>query len=154
VPACLPAVDMKLAAAVLWRLSSSALVVHEPKAYHEPVASAPYLLCPCSRGAGQSFLCCHEACCGIHQPTFLCLPTPTPAAEELNKFLDGLGLGMISSQLRDLNLGELLDTPPPGVDEAVAVSKVGRAAGMRAAGMQFSGAHVLGATLRGCGSAQ
>lgn len=48
-----------------------------------------------------------------------------PAAEELNKFLDGLGLGMISSQLRDLNLGELLDTPPPGVDEAVAVSKVG-----------------------------
>jgi hypothetical protein len=38
---------------------------------------------------------------------------------------------MISSQLRDLNLGELLDTPPPGVDEAVAVSKAGAPAQSR-----------------------
>ena len=39
-------------------------------------------------------------------------------------FLGGLGLGMIASQLADLRLGELLDTPPPGLDEAVAIAKV------------------------------
>ncbi len=44
--------------------------------------------------------------------------------QKLNDFLDGLGLGAITSQLKDLQLGELLDTPPPGIDEAVAVSKV------------------------------
>lgn len=42
-----------------------------------------------------------------------------------NDFLDGLGLGMLSDQLKELDLGELLDTPPPGVDEAIAISKVG-----------------------------
>lgn len=35
-----------------------------------------------------------------------------------------MGLGGIADQLKDLQLGELLDTPPPGVDEAVAISKV------------------------------
>jgi arsenite/tail-anchored protein-transporting ATPase len=45
-------------------------------------------------------------------------------ADEFNSFLDNLGLGVVSEQLKDLNLGELLDTPPPGVDEAVAISKV------------------------------
>lgn len=39
--------------------------------------------------------------------------------------LGGLGLGVIASQLADLQLGELLDTPPPGLDEAVAIAKVG-----------------------------
>lgn len=39
-------------------------------------------------------------------------------------FLGGMGLGMIASQLADLRLGELLDTPPPGLDEAVAIAKV------------------------------
>ena len=34
-----------------------------------------------------------------------------------------MGLGMISEQLADLKLGELLDTPPPGLDEAVAIAK-------------------------------
>lgn len=43
----------------------------------------------------------------------------------LNEFLDGLGLGMVAAQLKDLSLGELLDTPPPGVDEAIAIAKVG-----------------------------
>lgn len=43
----------------------------------------------------------------------------------LNEFLDSLGLGMIATQLKELSLGELLDTPPPGVDEAIAISKVG-----------------------------
>ncbi len=51
--------------------------------------------------------------------------TSSASGQQFNKFLDGLGLGMISSQLKDLDLGELMDTPPPGVDEAIAISKVG-----------------------------
>eukprot|EP00210_Caulerpa_lentillifera_P002889 g2759.t1 len=39
-------------------------------------------------------------------------------------FLSDLGLGGISEQLRELNLGELLENPPPGIDEAVAIAKV------------------------------
>jgi arsenite-transporting ATPase len=42
----------------------------------------------------------------------------------LNDFLDNLGLGMIANQLKDLSLGDLLNTPPPGVDEAIAIAKV------------------------------
>lgn len=38
--------------------------------------------------------------------------------------MDGMGLGMIAEQLGELKLGELLDTPPPGLDEAIAISKV------------------------------
>ncbi|KAK7279630.1 hypothetical protein RJT34_24685 [Clitoria ternatea] len=38
--------------------------------------------------------------------------------------MDGMGLGMIVDQLGELKLGELLDTPPPGLDEAIAISKV------------------------------
>lgn len=38
--------------------------------------------------------------------------------------LDSLGLTGVTDQLKDLQLGELLDTPPPGVDEAVAIAKV------------------------------
>ena len=34
------------------------------------------------------------------------------------------GLGNLVEQLADLKLGELLDTPPPGFDEAVAIAKV------------------------------
>ncbi len=34
-----------------------------------------------------------------------------------------MGLGMVVDQLADLKLGELLDTPPPGLDEAVAIAK-------------------------------
>ena len=39
-------------------------------------------------------------------------------------FLKSVGLGVFADQLADLKLGELLDTPPPGVDEAVAIAKV------------------------------
>ncbi|KAH9327727.1 hypothetical protein KI387_007905, partial [Taxus chinensis] len=39
-------------------------------------------------------------------------------------FMDGMGLGGIAEQLGELKLGELLDTPPPGLDEAIAISKV------------------------------
>ena len=42
----------------------------------------------------------------------------------VKNFLGGMGLGMIANQLADLKLGELLDTPPPGLDEAVAIAKV------------------------------
>ncbi|KAL6762077.1 anion-transporting ATPase-like domain-containing protein [Haematococcus lacustris] len=44
--------------------------------------------------------------------------------QKLNQVLDSLGLSAVADQLKDLQLGELLDTPPPGVDEAVAISKV------------------------------
>ncbi|TKY51615.1 putative arsenical pump-driving ATPase [Spatholobus suberectus] len=39
-------------------------------------------------------------------------------------FMDGMGLGMLADQLGELKLGELLDSPPPGLDEAIAISKV------------------------------
>ncbi|KAF9597676.1 hypothetical protein IFM89_020761 [Coptis chinensis] len=39
-------------------------------------------------------------------------------------FMDSMGLGMLVDQLGELKLGELLDTPPPGLDEALAISKV------------------------------
>ncbi|KAI8008732.1 ATPase ARSA1 [Camellia lanceoleosa] len=42
----------------------------------------------------------------------------------IKDFMDGMGLGMIVDQLGELKLGELLDTPPPGLDEAIAISKV------------------------------
>lgn len=38
-------------------------------------------------------------------------------------FMGGFGLGSVVEQLADLKLGELLDSPPPGFDEAVAISK-------------------------------
>lgn len=38
--------------------------------------------------------------------------------------MDSMGLGMLSEQLGDLNLSELLNTLPPGFDEALAISKV------------------------------
>ncbi|XP_044461129.1 ATPase GET3B-like isoform X2 [Mangifera indica] len=38
--------------------------------------------------------------------------------------MDGMGLGLLLEQLGELKLGELLDTPPPGLDEAIAISKV------------------------------
>jgi hypothetical protein len=43
-------------------------------------------------------------------------------------FMSSMGLGMIADQVADLKLGELLDTPPPGLDEAVAIAKVLRIA--------------------------
>ncbi|GAX82278.1 hypothetical protein CEUSTIGMA_g9707.t1 [Chlamydomonas eustigma] len=50
--------------------------------------------------------------------------THDDGGKKLNKVLDSVGLGAVADQLKDLQLGELLDTPPPGVDEAVAISKV------------------------------
>ncbi|XP_024984078.1 ATPase ARSA1 [Cynara cardunculus var. scolymus] len=39
-------------------------------------------------------------------------------------FMNSMGLGMVAEQLGELKLAELLDTPPPGLDEAIAISKV------------------------------
>ncbi|KAI8111650.1 hypothetical protein M9435_004150 [Picochlorum sp. BPE23] len=44
--------------------------------------------------------------------------------KDFDDFLDGLGLGGITDQLKSLRLGEILDTPPPGIDEAAAIAKV------------------------------
>lgn len=46
------------------------------------------------------------------------------SSSEVKDFMDGMGLGMLADQLGDLKLGELLDSPPPGLDEAIAISKV------------------------------
>lgn len=43
---------------------------------------------------------------------------------KLDDLLGGLGLGAVADQLKDLRLGDLLNTPPPGVDEAMAIAKV------------------------------
>ncbi|XP_023753092.1 ATPase GET3B [Lactuca sativa] len=39
-------------------------------------------------------------------------------------FMGSMGLGMVAEQLGELKLAELLDTPPPGLDEAIAILKV------------------------------
>lgn len=43
---------------------------------------------------------------------------------EIDDILDSIGLGAITDQLKSLKLGEILDTPPPGIDEAAAIAKV------------------------------
>ena len=45
-------------------------------------------------------------------------------AGQVQDFMRGMGLGVVVDQLADLKLGELLNTPPPGLDEAVAIAKV------------------------------
>ncbi|GAV62519.1 ArsA_ATPase domain-containing protein [Cephalotus follicularis] len=50
--------------------------------------------------------------------------TQKDGGSEVQDFMDGMGLGMLVEQLGELKLGELLDTPPPGLDEAIAISKV------------------------------
>ena len=44
--------------------------------------------------------------------------------QEAKEFMGGFGISSVIEQLADLKLGELLDTPPPGFDEAVAIGKV------------------------------
>lgn len=39
-------------------------------------------------------------------------------------FMSSVGLGGFADSIADLKLGELLDTPPPGLDEAIAIAKV------------------------------
>lgn len=73
---------------------------------------------------------------GVNSPLFALEISPEKAREEyrsvsqknggtgVKDFMDSMGLGMIAEQLGELKLGELLDTPPPGLDEAIAISKV------------------------------
>ncbi|XP_071724046.1 ATPase GET3B-like [Rutidosis leptorrhynchoides] len=73
---------------------------------------------------------------GPDSPLFALEINPDKAREEFRSatkigggtgvkdFMDGMGLGVLAEQLGELKLGELLDTPPPGLDEALAISKV------------------------------
>ncbi|XP_011655879.1 ATPase ARSA1 isoform X1 [Cucumis sativus] len=73
---------------------------------------------------------------GPDSPLFALEINPEKAREEfrttaqknggtgVKDFMDGMGLGMLVDQLGELKLGELLDTPPPGLDEAIAIAKV------------------------------
>ncbi|KAF8403092.1 hypothetical protein HHK36_011186 [Tetracentron sinense] len=72
---------------------------------------------------------------GLDSPLFALEINPEKAREEfrtanqrnggtgVQDFMDSMGLGMLVEQLGELKLGELLDTPPPGLDEAMAISK-------------------------------
>ncbi|XP_077221726.1 ATPase GET3B-like isoform X3 [Tasmannia lanceolata] len=73
---------------------------------------------------------------GVDSPLFALEINPEKAREEFRSasqtnggtgvkdFMDSMGLGIFVEQLGELKLGELLDTPPPGLDEALAISKV------------------------------
>ncbi|GAB4854970.1 ATPase get3b [Ancistrocladus abbreviatus] len=73
---------------------------------------------------------------GPDSPLFALEINPEKAREEfrsasqksggtgIKDFMDSMGLGMLVEQIGELKLGELLDTPPPGLDEAIAISKV------------------------------
>uniref|UniRef100_A0A7R9XZ74 ArsA/GET3 Anion-transporting ATPase-like domain-containing protein n=1 Tax=Micromonas pusilla TaxID=38833 RepID=A0A7R9XZ74_MICPS len=55
---------------------------------------------------------------------FAAFAKQTDMSQGAKDFMGSVGLGGLADQLGDLKLGELLDTPPPGLDEAIAISKV------------------------------
>ncbi|KAF3454967.1 hypothetical protein FNV43_RR05415 [Rhamnella rubrinervis] len=73
---------------------------------------------------------------GVDSPLYALEINPEKAREEFHTtsqkiggsgvkdLMGSMGLGMLVDQLGDLKLGELLDTLPPGVDEAIAISEV------------------------------
>ncbi|XP_058199883.1 ATPase GET3B-like isoform X1 [Rhododendron vialii] len=73
---------------------------------------------------------------GLDSPLYALEINPGKALEEfqatrkkegdggMRNFMDGIGLGMLGEQLGELKLEELFDTLPPGLDEAIAISKV------------------------------
>ncbi|KAL8057645.1 hypothetical protein ABFX02_04G196600 [Erythranthe guttata] len=72
---------------------------------------------------------------GVDSPLYALEINPEKTREEfrsasengeggVKSLMDSMGLGMLANQLGELKLGELLDTPPPGLDEAIAISKV------------------------------
>ncbi|XP_010939486.1 ATPase GET3B isoform X1 [Elaeis guineensis] len=73
---------------------------------------------------------------GLDSPLFALEINPEKTREEFRSasqssggsgvkdFMDSMGLGMLAERLGELKLGELLDAPPPGLDEAIAISKV------------------------------
>ncbi len=50
--------------------------------------------------------------------------TASDGGKGVSDFMGQMGLGSVLAQIEDLKLGELLDTPPPGLDEAIAITKV------------------------------
>lgn len=54
----------------------------------------------------------------------LSVPVLRDSVAQVQEVMRSMGLGMVADQLADLKLGELLDTPPPGLDESVAIAKV------------------------------
>ncbi len=66
--------------------------------------------------------CLHQARAGAC--VCVCVCVCVLAGAQVQDFMRNMGLGMVADQLADLKLGELLDTPPPGLDEAVAIAKV------------------------------
>jgi hypothetical protein len=77
---------------------------------------------------------CHARarCVGCLFPCVWALPHLACSAgsgkQAAKDVLGGFGLAGIVEQLAELKLGELLDTPPPGFDEAVAIAKASVAA--------------------------
>ncbi|WOK96839.1 ATPase GET3 [Canna indica] len=73
---------------------------------------------------------------GLDAPLFALEINPEMSREEfrtasqqngdagVKDFMGSMGLGKLAEQLGDLKLDELLDSPPPGLDEAIAISKV------------------------------
>ncbi|KAL3618521.1 ATPase get3b [Castilleja foliolosa] len=72
---------------------------------------------------------------GVDSPLYALEVNPDKTREEfqsasqqgeggVKSIMDSMGLGMLVDQLGEHKLGELLDTPPPGFDEAIAISKV------------------------------
>ncbi|KAK9664486.1 hypothetical protein RND81_14G045700 [Saponaria officinalis] len=71
---------------------------------------------------------------GLESPLYALEINPEKAREKyrsannggsgVKDFMDGMGLGMLADQIGDLKLGELLDSPPPGLDEALAIAEV------------------------------
>lgn len=73
---------------------------------------------------------------GLDSPLYALEINPDKAREEfrtagqkhngsgVRDLMDSMGLGMLAEQLGELKLDELLDAPPPGLDEAIAISKV------------------------------
>ncbi|KAE9461256.1 hypothetical protein C3L33_06838, partial [Rhododendron williamsianum] len=72
---------------------------------------------------------------GLDSPLYALEINPGKAMEEfqaagkkegdggMRNFMDSMGLGMLGEQLGELKLEELFDTLPPGLDEAIAISK-------------------------------
>ncbi|XP_030457439.2 ATPase GET3B-like isoform X1 [Syzygium oleosum] len=73
---------------------------------------------------------------GVDSPLYALEINPEKSREEfrtasqknsgggIKDLMESMGLGAMVDQLGDLKLDELLDTPPPGLDEAISISKV------------------------------
>ena len=71
-------------------------------------------------------MCKHGATSASPKPVNLVALRSAPGDKgvALQGVLDKFGMGAMMEQLSELGLDELLNTPPPGLDEAIAISKV------------------------------